>query len=273
MSLSRLRLGVLGLLAVLLVGSYGATAASANPGPFCWAKLQKEEGKGTKITEAAPKAFQGEGGKQELEGEGNKITAASEQLKGIIYNNADQCQAKIDITYHELKLNGKPESECVVTVGENNTVRIFGHQAWKYQGIPKELTEQPQEVQRPDWIFLHSELNTQKELKELPNETFTKLTFKGAKGCGLLNGLSIPVAGSAGAISEPSTLGQFNAEETITLNGGALWQHIWVGGNKPEGYLAVKTGLTFNGKAATLVGVAKVKPEEKEVEIAHFEGP
>jgi hypothetical protein len=273
---SKIRVGVLGLVAILLVGSYAATAASANPGPFCYWKLSSEKGtnKG-KITEAEPKTVQGEGGQQTLSGSGATITAGSLQIKGIIYNNKEQCQAKLALTYHELKLNGETEEECKVTVGTNNTVNVFGHQDWKYRGNSEELTVQPQKkLQTRDWLFLHGNLNTEKEeLKELPKEIFTTLTFMGKTGgkCKVFGGLKVNVEGNAGVVPIPAGIEEFRTEEEFLLTKGELWQHDWSSFSK--GYIPFKTGLIFNSAAASLTGASKVKPEESGIEIAFFEGP
>jgi hypothetical protein len=94
----KLRVGLLGLLAIVLLGAFSAAPALAVGGPYCWHREKGEKLKGSKITEAEPEEIAGRGGAQRFEGKlgGSPITMELEQVqvKGVIYNNPDQCQAK-----------------------------------------------------------------------------------------------------------------------------------------------------------------------------------
>lgn len=132
----KLRSGLFGLLAMLIVGAFSAAPAFAESGPFCYHKAVGTEGKGEKIKAGAPEEVQGNGGEQVLTGKvgglKNEITSEGVQVKGIMYNNALQCQLKLELKYHSPKLKGFPT--CEVKVGTNNIVKLVGHQDWKWDG-------------------------------------------------------------------------------------------------------------------------------------------
>jgi hypothetical protein len=267
---SKIRVGVLGLMVMLLVGSYAATAY-AEPGPFCHQRLNSEAAE-NKITEAAPEQVQGEGGEQKLESGTVALTTPGVQVKGIIYNNEDQCQAKLELKYHEVTWVGHT---CTVTVGTNNTVKVYGHLAWKWDGTKGQLEEQPQKNQVPDWIFLPSELKTQEGFKgELPKQIFTTITFKGgtgAKECASFGpNITVNVTGSVGGVilkPEGNGLEKWARTEEVQTPGVQMKQHIWDGFEKK--FVGVDTGLAFNGSEAKLTGNFKINADLEE--IAHFE--
>lgn len=267
------RVALLGLLGLLLVGLLAPAAASATAGPFCYHRALGGQGKGEIIKAQAPEPFEGSGGAQTLNGKMGEtefeLSSAAVQVKGVIYNNAFQCQAKITLQYQEIKL-AKPEiAGCTVTVGEtgNNVVELLGHQAWTWDGTEKQLLEHPQQNQKPDWIFLKNEIA--ENATELPAGEFTKINF-GAK-CGVLSGIKIKVAGSDGAESKPANLGEWGTEEEISSGGGELQQHFWNG----KAAVGVKTGLTVGGSAAKYKGVFKIAIQKRQQlpiqEIAHWE--
>jgi len=200
-----------------------------------------------------------------------EITAPAVQVKGIIYNNALQCQAKVELKYQEVKLVKPVVAGCTVTVGTigENTVRVAGHQAWTYAELAGELTEQPQARQKPDWIFLPAELA--EGVKELPKESFTTINF-GSK-CGVFSLLKIKVNGSVGAESKPEKVGIWSTNETVTSTKGEQKQHFWNGTE----YVPVITGLIVGTEGASYIGSFTVKTIGRQQlpaqEIAHFEGP
>lgn len=270
----KIRIGLMGLLGLMMLGSVSATTASANPGAFCHHREVAGEDEG-KIKAQTPEQFAGPGGQQILVGKagGAELELVSEgaQAKGVIYNNALQCQSKIDIAYQAPKVV-KPTGLglCVVIVGENNKVKLFGHKAWKYAEVAGELEEQPQLNQKPDWIFLPTELA--EGATELPKATFTEIHF-GATNCGVLNGLVAPVKGSAGAEIVPEKVETWSTTETQKLIKGELKQHFWNGTR----YVAVKTGLTLGTEPSSYKGEFKVKTLGRQQlpaqEVADFEGP
>jgi hypothetical protein len=256
MSLLKLRATLLSLLAMTLVGSFAASSAYAEGGPFWHIRNEGEKGEGKLLSSATEEGpdVQGSGGLQTLSGEVAstkvEIQAKEQQVKGQLWNSADQGQVKLLIKYHEPKLL-KPELKgCEVKVGENNEVKVEGHLAWKWNGEKKQLEEKPQLVQKPDWIFLSSQLA--QGAKELPKGAFTKITFSGT-GCGTLVG-SFNVEGSLSGEPTPNTLEEFNRTQTTKYPGPKL-QHFWNG----KEYVGVETGLKFGGNPAVLQGEDTIK--------------
>lgn len=282
MSMLKLRSGLLGLLAMLALGAFSAAPAFAVGGPFCHHREVGGEDEG-KITEAHPEEVAGHGGVQRLEGTvgGMGLTIESEQaqVKGIIYNNADQCQAKVAITYSEPKIAALPT--CEVKINSNNVVKLYGHQAWKWNGTTKQLEEKKQELQHRDWIFLPVEL--QQGAKELPTGTpFATITItsKAGQKCpstviltqAKVNG-SATVAGYAlQRGKENQNLGEWDEAEELRSTGGEGEQHFWNGSQ----FIGVKTGLTFGAPAAKYIGAFEINTIGKQEktppqEIAYFE--
>src|ERR1700730_18812789 len=89
---------VLGLLTLLIVGMFAASAAYGEAGPFWHHRNNAKEGAGSKIEEKSPENFSGEGGEQtfnpEIAGTKLELTSKSVQAKGILYNNNLQGQMK-----------------------------------------------------------------------------------------------------------------------------------------------------------------------------------
>jgi hypothetical protein len=287
----KLRAGLLVALgAVMLLGSLSASPAFAEGGPFCHHRAIGSEKDNGKITEAEPEEFDGGGGEQALAGKilGSAITIASKQaqVKGIIYNNPDQCQLKILIDYVEPHVTAPASfTGCEVKINTQNSVKLFGHQAWKWAGSKTELEEkEPGKIQHRDWIFLPVEL--QQGAKELPKTEvpFAILTLskKGTGTCELAKTTEANVTGSASGEGfhltsggEPKqALEEFGTEEEIstTLNGGRGPQKFW-NGSLP--WIGVQTGLEFAGAAATYKGAFKTKTLGRQQgaaqEIAYFE--
>ena len=272
---SKIRAGVLGLMVMLLLGSYAATSAYAEAGPFCHKRSIGSEGAGTKITSAAPEFVQGEGGEQRLTGASVTVVASSVQVKGILYNNEDQCQTKLELKYHEPHLVNHPL--CTATVGgPANAVKVVGHLAWKWNGTLAQLEEQPQKEQVQDWIFLpsKSELNTQGGFPgELPKEELTILTFAKNTECGILSGTASKVIGSLGGVILAPNHGALETwtspkEPEVFYNSGTqLKQHIWWG--SLNRFVGVDVSFELAGGPASLTGAFTVFPDYQE--IAHFE--
>jgi hypothetical protein len=270
------RVGLLGVLAMLLIGSFAAASAEAQ-GPFWYHRPLNGQGKGVKLTgQQGGPAFQevaGGGGEQKLKtkvmGAGVTIVADQLQVKGIVYNNALQGQAKLLLTYvnpHVTEPSGL--SSCVVTLGTNNTVPVVAHRAWTWDGSAKQLEEQPQQNQKPDLIFLHSEL--EQGATSLPKEQFTTITFKGT--CGILIGLTFKVEGSVSAGTTPGNVGEYSQSQTKKIFEGKHEQHFF-NGTKNVGATAA---LTVLGEPAGIEGSATVKVlplqgKQEEQELAEYE--
>jgi hypothetical protein len=281
-SMFKLRVGLLGLLAVVLLGAFSAAPALAEGGPYCWHRgIGETESKGLKITGQEPEEIAGRGGKQRLAGPlGIVLESEQVQVKGILYNNPDQCQAKVILTYSTPKVVGEPN--CEVKLNGNNIVKLFGHQAWKWDGTAAQLLEKPQMLQHRDWIFLPVEL--QQGATTLPTGTpFTTITITSKSEKEKCNPLFLlsqaKVEGSATAAGfinpqktiEDQKIGTFGTVEEIRVTGGEGAQHFWNGTK----FIGVQTGLKFI-EPSKYTGTLEVNPIGKQgktppQEIAYFE--
>ncbi len=268
----KLRAGLLGVLALLLLGSLVPAVASAEGGPFWHHRGKGEGGNGVKIEKGSPEKVEGKGGEQKLKtklGEALEITSSSVEVKGTIYNNGLQAQSNLELTYIEPKIT-TPESAkgCEVKVGSNNVVKVHGDAAWKYKGNAEELTGKPQrKFQGIEWIFLPSERVQGETAEEGKGSQFTTITIEGSKVCPTtLHEKQGPVKGSLMGEGQPGGLEEWSTEQTIKTPEGEFWQHYWNG----EKFVPWKTGLFFVNEKANLVGTTKVTTASQEV--ALFEG-
>jgi hypothetical protein len=262
------RVWLLGLLALLLIAAYAPGMAAAQ-GPFWRHRAVGEKGNGVKIAASEPEGvgsvpteafFKFLVGKTEV-----SVISPSLQVKGIIYNNALQGQAKLILAFAQPKVVSP--SNCSVLIGQNNTIKVYGHLAWSWNGEKKELEEQPQKEQKPDWIFTGQEL--QQGAKELPKElpVYT-LTLSG--GSCLVAGTSV-IRGNYAAAIEPPNVEEWSTTETqIFLESGAK-QHFWNGKEN----IGAETDLTLNGLPITHVGEIHFKTTGRQggaaQEVARFE--
>jgi hypothetical protein len=267
---------MLGLLAIMLMGSFTAASASAEPGPFWHHRLNSKEGEGTKIEEGAKESFTSKGGAQTLSGKISStpvviVANSTEGEEGKIYNNARQGQIEFKNFYKEPHLV-KPELKgCEVKVGKENKVPLKGHLMWKWNGTKTQLEEQPQANQTPDIGFTVVEPGNQsvEEVNFIKDGTFTTITFSGT-GCGVLAG-TFSVSGSDVAIpnrklnefAKTLSVRTLTNPQSSELNEVYL-QHYW-NGEKFEG---IKLGLIFGTEAASLVGQTENESSE---EVAVFE--
>lgn len=239
---------MLGLLAMLLAGSYVAATASA-AGPF-WYHKTGEIGNGVKISASEPERMKGKGFEYKLKStigkEPIEIVASETQVKGIIYNTALSGQGKFEILYREPKLTTPKLPGCSVTIGEQNAVHVFGHLMWKWNGTEKQRNEQPYREQLPDWVYLPSEL--QQGATKLPELTFTTITLEGS-ACGVLAG-SYPLKGSAAASRTLMWLVAFSENETVKMWETNQKQHFFNGHEE----IGAETGLTLEEAPVTLSG-------------------
>jgi hypothetical protein len=237
---------------MLLVGSFAAASAEANQGPFWYHRAVGAQGKGTKLTNGTSVEVRGGGGvavfKSKLAGAEIELTSSQVQIKGLIFNNALQGQARLEFAYNQPTAI-KPSS-CTVRVASNNVVKVFGHQVWTYNNELKQLTEQPVQNQKPQWLFLGQEL--QQGAGNLPTGVpFTSITFSGAL-CPISGQGN--VIGSIVAAVKPEQLGAFSRDQVAEslLNGSLL--HFWNGASNITGASALK----FNNEEAKLVQTGKV---------------
>jgi hypothetical protein len=285
---------VLGLLAMMLVGSVTAGAAWAEAGPFWHHRAIGTEGEGAKVEPSAPENFSGSGGKQVLTGEPAsgeivELTSAATQVKGAIFNGEHQGQIKLVVFYQkpEVKLNNVAKPECKASVGQqgqfSNIVQLKGHLAWKWDGTKSQLEELPQKEQTWDIVF------TQTEPQRQSTTGFPLLDLRGASGvfaevhfegstCGVLNGTNNKVAGAEVGIPSPSGLGSFSRNLNVRTIASAtlpaevletkvgkvgFLQHIWVG----TGYQPLVLGLTLTGNPASLVGQTETQAAQQEIAV------
>jgi hypothetical protein len=263
-SMNRIRVIVLGLLALMAVGSFTASAA-AEPGPFWHQRELGGKGEGKKIEEIPGLQVQGEGPPATLTGEPVKGTKVEIQSKITvvhiqIYNNPDQGQFKLRIIYFDPQLL-KPELKpCEVKVGKNNEVNVMGHLVWKWNGTKAQLLENPQLHQPVDGIAVP--FTTKIEgVKEIPKEVFTTITLSGS-ACGVLAG-TFNVSNTEAIEFIPNNLGEFRTQLTALSRPGEFGQHFY----NQTTQVGTTTGLLFGGQPANLSQEDKVVPEGEEVAV------
>jgi hypothetical protein len=256
-----------GLLGLLLAGSIACANALAAPGPLWFHREAGSKGAGEVIGKASPETVQGEGGKQVIAGEigGTPIEVASTSVKleGKIYNNENQAQAELELKYIEPKLVKPALKECKVKIGKENTVKLFGLQAWTWNGEGKQLEEEKGLVasQSPQWVLLPKELAP--GATGLPDEQLTTMMFSEGAHCGVLIG-TYKIIGTQAGESKPG-LG-FSASQIVTAAAGKKLVHFWNGTK----FIGAETGLAFDGNPAGFAGETTSKAVKQEVGL--FEG-
>jgi hypothetical protein len=246
---------------MLLVGMFAAAVAEANQGPFWYHRGLNGQGKGVKISgQQGGTPFEevrGGGGTATLEGTlgGAPITIRSSQVqvKGIVYNNALQGQAKLEFAYAQPEIVGEP-GNCVVTIGNKNVVKVFGHLVWTWDNTAAQLKEQPVQKQKPAWLFTGQEL--QQGATTVPtNIAFTTITIGNAPGhtC-LLFTPARAVEGSVVASVKPEQLGAFSTSQAAEARPNGTLQHFWNGKEN----IGFESGLKFANATAKLQQSATV---------------
>jgi hypothetical protein len=140
---------------------------------------------------------------------------------------------------------------------------LDGHLAWKWNGSPGQLTEQPQLNQKPDIIFVPPGTQIQQETKELPKGTLAEAKLVGA-ACGVLAG-AFPLQGAlTGHLLQPENVNEWgNAFRFVTPEGPQL-QHIWNG----KEFVGVEVGLFLAGNPASLIGEYIIETIRQEISIS-----
>ena len=265
--ISRLRAIMLGCLVLLAMGSFAASAAYGEAGPF-WHHRSEPKGEGAKIEENAQETIVGGGGTQTLNGritlgpekfELVEISSTQLQVKGNIWNNGLQAQAKVHLIYVNPALIKPNLSGCVVKVGQANNVDLHGTVDWKWDGTGAQLLESPQKGQNVEVVL--TPVQIQQGAKELPKAQFTTVTLAGLS-CGVLAG-TYKVEGSALAEFEKSTLQEWHKSIALKLTKGVGLQHDWNG----TAFFGAETGLTFGGNAAEYKGESKLETPQQEVAV------
>jgi hypothetical protein len=272
----KVRAGLLGVLALLLLGAFAAAPAFAEGGPFCHRRAVGGEGEGELIKGQSPQGIKGKGGEQHLEGKigGTALTLSSAgvQIKGSIYNNEDQCQAKLNIQYQTITFEKPSLPNCAVSFPNNNLLKLYGHAAWKWLGTEAEQKENPIRQGR-DWILLPIEL--QQGAKELPKTetpfTVFNITKTGGGTC-ILASTQLPLRGSFFNEANPATKEVFSAEEEQKVLPNGTLQQFW---NGAYPLIGAKSGLTIGTEEAKFGGAINLKPasqkQSEPQEIGYFE--
>jgi hypothetical protein len=249
----KLRAGLLALVVMLALGAYAAATASAEAGPFFHHRPVGGKGEGEKIEPKAPEGISSSPGEAfflfDVSGTRVLILTSDTQLKGVIYNNALQGQSKIKMEFVDPEIVEPTVKECTPVIGENDTVKVFGHLVWKWNGTQEQRTEVPIKNQTPYWIFLPSEL--QSGATELPKGTLFSLTLKGA-GCGVLAG-TYPIKGNYAAAIKPPHVEEWSEDETQTLLPDGEKIHFWNG----KEFVGAETRAELTGEIMTFVGELK----------------
>jgi hypothetical protein len=248
-----------------MLGGGSKGVGTAGPGPFWHHRVNSKEGIGSKIEANALENFQGEGGEQKLRAKvaetSIEIVSSHVQIKGAVYNNALQGQAKLELVYTEPKIIKPALKECSVVLGENNSVRLKGHLMWKWNGLAKQLVEGAPTAQKPDLVFTPTEIAT--GATALPKGELTKIVTKGS-GCGILAG-TFKVEGSETDLPSSPNLEEWSSTlSTRTTEAGEMLQHFWNGGE----FIGAKAGMIFAGNQASMIGQTTMKAGQ---EVAIFE--
>jgi hypothetical protein len=263
MSRSRAGAALLGAMTLLLASALASATAFAAAGPFAYHRAIGTEGKGVKISEKSPEPFQGEGGEQrqkaKLAGTEVEGIAESVQAKGIVYNNSLQGQLKMELKFHGVRATKPNLPECKITIGANNTVKVVGHLAWKWNGTAKQLTEQPQSTQGPTGVGLATEIP--EGATEIPEPELLAITYAGS-GCGVLVGKYI-VKGSETINTKPSKLGEWSKLLSITLSEGKELIHFWNG----KTFIGDETQQMLGGEVAKISGESKAEVPSQEITV------
>ena len=280
MSRHTMRAAGLCLMALAFIGAYAVTPALAavGEGPYCHHREKGSSKDGGRITEASPEEVQGEGLEQKfiakIVGATETILATSVQMKGIIYNNPDQCQGKLELHYHGLTLS-PAVANCTPVISGNNVVKVAAHQTWKYSGIKKELEEAPRNQQKLDWIVTPggTELEQGSTAESLPRGLFFVLGFTKSNGSACsLETVGLPDEGTVGLESFPSGLEEWASKGDGRVANNAKQQY-WNG----KAQIPFTTGQTLGGSPAQYIGfgtletIGKANQKTPAQEIAMFE--
>jgi hypothetical protein len=253
MLISKLKASLLALLTVLAAGACFASVASAE-GPFLHRRPVGNTGSGTRIPESEPEVVASAPGKAffkvDILSLHINITTEDTQIKGIVYNNALQGQAKIETVYVQPKVEGPETKGCVVNIGNsNNTTKLKGHLVWSWNGEKKQLEEVSQKAQKPYWLFTAAELLP--GATQLPKGPLFEITLKGA-GCMIAS--TTDIEGSFANSIEPG-LEEWSLSETQSQVPNKQLLHFWNGSKN----IGTETEAMFGGQPFTFVGELKFK--------------
>jgi hypothetical protein len=249
----RVKLLLMGLFAVLAVGSVASATASAEAGPFWLHRFSAEEA-GKKFSQSEQEKYYGQG-KTLLIGtvSGRQVILAGElQIKGTLWNEANQGQLKLQAEFHHVIWLGHSGCTVTVTVPED----YQGHLMWKWNGEKKQLEEAKQEKQHWDGIIVPGK-TTLGATGLSGKNVFAKVLFTGA-GCEILNGIAASASGAAGFTAEIG-LGVFRKTFTFISPGVPLVQHFWNGSS----FVGLKENLIFGENEASFIAYIPVEASQE----------
>jgi hypothetical protein len=241
---------------MLLLGLLTAAPALAQ-GPFWYHRALNGQGKGVKLSAQEPEEVRSVGNEEagmagKISGVEIEFITSSLQVKGIIYNNALQGQAKLAYVYGQPTLIKPKGTTCKVTVGKNNIIKVFGHQAWTWNGEAAQLQEQPQLNQKPVMILLGQEL--QQGAQGLPtNVPLFTVSFSGA-GCVLAGAVGTVTGSIIEAVIAPANLGEYRTQLAYGSRANGTKAHFWNGTSN----IGVESQLKFNNETAVFVQAQNV---------------
>jgi hypothetical protein len=268
--LFKVRLLVMGLLAVMALGMVASTAASARPGPFWWHRNAAKEGEGVKLAENAIEQGKGESKETTFSTKvgGTPLTLAGQiKVKVDIWNVPQQGQIKIQVQFDEVHPTELPNCNVTVTVPHD----YYGHLMWKYRGNKKELEQGPvggqETVQGQEW-----------DIAILPQQTvlgnhgfegknvFAELKFA-STNCGVFNSVKLTPEGVSGIQDQQLKLGEFAKKLTVSFPGHEIWQHYWPGTLEETEGVEAKGELTTGATASFFNGRLPLEWENQEIDV------
>jgi hypothetical protein len=263
--IDRIRAVLIGGLALLALGSLGASAAYAEAGPFWHHRAVGEKGEGTKIEEKAPEIVKGKSGEQSLESlvGGTKIIVVSPRenpFEDRFFNITWQGQIEQTAEWSHPELAQPSLKGCEININKANQVKYIEHLAWKWNGTKKQLELKPQVAEQGwDLVVLPEPMN-EGETK-LPGGTFATVALSG-EGCGVLAGKYV-LKGNLSAIPNVHKTEEWSTAVAASFPGWKQ-QHIWNG----KEFIGVEPGLALGESSATLKGTYEAKTAQ---ELAVFE--
>ncbi len=254
----RVKLLLMGLIAVMAVGSVASATASAEAGPFWHHRFSVSEEEGKKFNQSEQEKYYGQG-KTILSTIilGTPVTLAGElQIKGTLWNEANQGQLKMQAEFHNVIWVGHCQVKVVVPEDYQ------GHLMWKWNGEAKQLenTKAAQEEQHWDGIILPAK-TTLTGTGLSGKNSFATITFGPlCKGLENIHG----EATGAAAFTAETKPGEFKKAFTFISPGVPVVQHFWNG----SAFTGLKENLLFGTNEAKFLAYI---PTEASQEVAVFE--
>jgi hypothetical protein len=265
--LHRVRVLVLGLLALLMVGAYASATASA--GPF-WHHREVAGSDQGKIEPQTPETFTGTGGQQEFKAQVGTtpfvLRSPGVKIKGTVWNNNLQGQIKLELKYPPITIVSPTlagcQAEAFTQPGGHNVVFAEGHLGYTWDGTTAQLKEQPIVNQKPDVIIVPPGTQIQQGATGLPKGSFAELKFAPTASCGALAGV-FKVGGSTIGSLTPEHLGEWSTKLLVKTPEGTAKQHFWNG----KAWVGVETGLVFASNPTSLIGEDTTTAAKQEIAI------